>query len=234
MWPAPISPSSNANTGPPPLRHPPALRLSRHFPRPGHRNGGSSLDAGPDLRSRPDGDLDRDGMEPLQGAGPKPVGARLSGRRRDRAPGQDDRVNGAKRTARERTLSTRRMAPIASAMRDGSMVSFEKGASAMNAMSQHHSQPNEAGESPLVRDLKIPPVGLSGTLHVPSGARAVVLFAHGSGSSRFSPRNQAVADALNKRRIGTLLFDLLTPREETDRANVFDIALLAQRLEDAV
>ena len=114
------------------------------------------------------------------------------------------------------------------------MVSFEKGASAMNAMSQHHSQPNEAGKSPLVRDLKILPVGLSGTLHVPSGARAVVLFAHGSGSSRFSPRNQAVADALNKRRIGTLLFDLLTPREETDRANVFDIALLAQRLEDAV
>jgi len=104
----------------------------------------------------------------------------------------------------------------------------------MNAMSQHHTRPNEAGESPLVRDLKIPPVGLSGTLHVPSGARAVVLFAHGSGPSRFSPRNQAVADALNKRRIGTLLFDLLTPREETDRANVFDIALLAQRLEDAV
>ena len=83
------------------------------------------LDAGPDLRSRSDGDLDRDGMEPLQGAGPKPVGARLSGPRRDCVPGQDDRVNGAERAA---SLSTPRMALIASAMRDGSMSSFEKGA----------------------------------------------------------------------------------------------------------
>jgi pimeloyl-ACP methyl ester carboxylesterase len=104
----------------------------------------------------------------------------------------------------------------------------------MNAMSQHHSRPNEPGEPPLSRELKIPPVGLLGTLHVPSGAQALVAFAHGSGSSRFSPRNRAVADALEKRRFGTLLFDLLTAREEVDRANVFDIELLAQRLVDAV
>jgi dienelactone hydrolase len=104
----------------------------------------------------------------------------------------------------------------------------------MNAMSRRHSRPDETGGSPLVREVKIPPVGLSGTLHVPSEAGALVVFAHGSGSSRFSSRNRAVADALNKRRIGTLLFDLLTAREEADRANVFDIELLAQRLVDAV
>jgi putative phosphoribosyl transferase len=61
-----------------------------------------------------------------------------------------------------------------------------------------------------------------------------VIFAHGSGSSRFSSRNRAVAAALNDRGIGTLLFDLLTAQEEADRANVFDIGLLAQRLADAV
>ena len=88
------------------------------FRAPDIETAARSLDARPDLRSRPDGDLDPDGMGPLQGAGPKPVGARLSGRRQDRAPGQDDRVNGADRAARKRTLSTPRRAPIASAMRD--------------------------------------------------------------------------------------------------------------------
>lgn len=82
--------------------------------------------------------------------------------------------------------------------------------------------------------MDIPPVGLAGALHVPSKARALVIFAHGSGSSRFSSRNRAVAAALNDRGIGTLLFDLLTAQEEADRANVFDIGLLAQRLADAV
>lgn len=85
-----------------------------------------------------------------------------------------------------------------------------------------------------MREVSIPPVGLAGTLHVPKGAYALVAFAHGSGSSRLSPRNRAVADALNRRGIATLLFDLLTPEEEADRANVFDIALLAERLGDAV
>jgi putative phosphoribosyl transferase len=55
---------------------------------------------------------------------------------------------------------------------------------------------------------------------------------HGSGSSRHSPRNRHVAQALNQARLGTLLFDLLTPDEELDRANVFDIELLASRLID--
>ena len=58
----------------------------------------------------------------------------------------------------------------------------------------------------------------------------MVIFVHGSGSSRLSPRNRSVASALNVRGIATLLFDLLTPDEETDRANVFDIHLLANRL----
>jgi fermentation-respiration switch protein FrsA (DUF1100 family) len=69
---------------------------------------------------------------------------------------------------------------------------------------------------------------------VPSAAGALVVFAHGSGSSRLSPRNAMVARGLNERGIATLLFDLLTPVEEADRANVFDIPLLAQRLVDVV
>jgi len=84
-----------------------------------------------------------------------------------------------------------------------------------------------------VRELCIPPIGLSGTLRVPRLAQALVMFAHGSGSSRLSPRNNAVAEALNRQGIATLLFDLLTPQEEGDRANVFDIPLLAGRLIDA-
>src|SRR5512139_2028463 len=83
-------------------------------------------------------------------------------------------------------------------------------------------------------DIRIPPIGLAGTLHVPRDAYAIVAFVHGSGSSRLSPRNQAVASALNERAVATLLFDLLTRDEEIDRANVFDIPLLAGRLVDAV
>ncbi|MGC8471704.1 MAG: phosphoribosyltransferase family protein [Acidimicrobiales bacterium] len=71
---------------------------------------------------------------------------------------------------------------------------------------------------------------LEGHLMVPEHALGVVVFAHGSGSSRHSPRNQFVAGVLEQAGIGTLLFDLLTPEEELDRANVFDIPLLARRL----
>ncbi|MEV6650239.1 alpha/beta family hydrolase [Streptomyces sp. NPDC051219] len=78
-------------------------------------------------------------------------------------------------------------------------------------------------------------VRLAGDLALPegAGAGAVVMFAHGSGSSRHSPRNRLVAAALNRAGLGTLLFDLLTPAEEADRANVFDIETLARRLADA-
>ena len=71
---------------------------------------------------------------------------------------------------------------------------------------------------------------LAGHLTVPGRAAGIVVFAHGSGSSRHSPRNRYVAAVLNQAGLGTLLFDLLTPAEEVDRANVFDIALLARRL----
>ncbi|GAA3713050.1 hypothetical protein GCM10022224_093220 [Nonomuraea antimicrobica] len=71
---------------------------------------------------------------------------------------------------------------------------------------------------------------MSGDLIVPDAAQGVVVFVHGSGSSRHSPRNRYVAGALNESGLGTLLFDLLTPEEEGDRRNVFDIGLLAGRL----
>jgi putative phosphoribosyl transferase len=75
-------------------------------------------------------------------------------------------------------------------------------------------------------------VRLAGHLTIPEGAtgNGIVLFAHGSGSSRHSPRNRFVAEVLHQGGIGTLLFDLLTHEEELDRANVFDIELLAGRL----
>jgi putative phosphoribosyl transferase len=79
----------------------------------------------------------------------------------------------------------------------------------------------------------IPPLGLAGDLQIPADARGIVLFAHGSGSSRLSPRNRAVADDLNRRGFATLLLDLLTDAEAADRRNVFDIPLLADRLEQA-
>jgi putative phosphoribosyl transferase len=76
-------------------------------------------------------------------------------------------------------------------------------------------------------------IELEGTLGVPSGAAGVVLFAHGSGSSRLSPRNTYVARALREAGIATLLFDLLTEPEAANRANVFDVEFLARRLHDA-
>ena len=81
-------------------------------------------------------------------------------------------------------------------------------------------------------------VRLEGTLGVPAGARSVVVFAHGSGSSRHSPRNRYVAEELRATGLGTLLFDLLTPNEETMDARAgelrFDIGLLADRLVGAI
>ncbi|MEX0743295.1 MAG: dienelactone hydrolase family protein [Actinomycetota bacterium] len=71
---------------------------------------------------------------------------------------------------------------------------------------------------------------MPGDLVVPDDARAIVVFAHGSGSSRLSPRNVAVADRLNGAGLATVLLDLLTPKEAVDRSRVFDIELLANRL----
>jgi putative phosphoribosyl transferase len=89
------------------------------------------------------------------------------------------------------------------------------------------------------RPVKVPtaPVELEGNLGVPEGARGVVLFAHGSGSGRHSPRNRYVARVLREAGLGTLLIDLLTPDEEEvdlrTRHLRFDIGLLAQRLAGA-
>jgi putative phosphoribosyl transferase len=84
-------------------------------------------------------------------------------------------------------------------------------------------------------EVEIPSRGvrLQGQLHLPVPARGVVLFAHGSGSSRHSPRNRYVAGVLQQAGLGTMLLDLLTPAEERNRANVFDIELLARRLSSA-
>lgn len=76
--------------------------------------------------------------------------------------------------------------------------------------------------------------GLEGALRTPSQPRGLVIFAHGSGSSRLSPRNAFVAEELSKRGFATLLFDLLTEEEGRDRRNVFDIPLLGDRVVEAV
>lgn len=93
---------------------------------------------------------------------------------------------------------------------------------------------HDPGKNPFERDVTIGPLGLAGDLRVPANASGLVIFAHGSGSSRFSPRNRTVAESLNTLGMATLLFDLLTPAEEQDRSNVFDIPLLAGRLTDVV
>lgn len=100
---------------------------------------------------------------------------------------------------------------------------------------QSHQAPAETGPSPHTSpttDVQIPAgdVTLEGHLVLPSATAPVVVFAHGSGSSRHSRRNRYVASVLQEAGLGTLLLDLLTPEEAADRANVFDIPLLAERL----
>ena len=79
-------------------------------------------------------------------------------------------------------------------------------------------------------EVDIGPHRLKGLLGIPLAAEGLVIFAHGSGSGRLSPRNNRVAATLREVGLATLLLDLLTPQEERDRRNVFDIALLASRL----
>lgn len=82
--------------------------------------------------------------------------------------------------------------------------------------------------------LQLSPGRRPGDLLVPAGAGAVVVFAHGSGSSRLSPRNRRVASRLQQCGLATLLFDLLDDAEAAERSIVFDIPLLAERLADAI
>jgi putative phosphoribosyl transferase len=94
----------------------------------------------------------------------------------------------------------------------------------------------DAAADPPLRDEEVRvlagPVTVAGHLIIPENPRGIVVFAHGSGSSRHSPRNRYVAEVLNQAGLATLLFDLLTPAEERNRANVFDIEGLAGRLVD--
>jgi putative phosphoribosyl transferase len=96
------------------------------------------------------------------------------------------------------------------------------------------SRPQTHGAGPFDQEVEAEAgaVRLRGRLTVPADATGIVVFAHGSGSSRHSPRNRFVAAGLNRAGLGTLLFDLLTEEEEQDRANVFDTGLLAGRLAD--
>ncbi len=86
----------------------------------------------------------------------------------------------------------------------------------------------------MEREVRVGPLQLPGLLGVPDQARGLVIFAHGSGSGRHSPRNRYVASGLRQAGCATLLLDLLLPSEEDDRTRVFDIPLLAARLGDAV
>ena len=94
----------------------------------------------------------------------------------------------------------------------------------------------DAAADPPLRDEEVRvlagSVTVAGHLTIPEHPRGIVVFAHGSGSSRHSPRNRYVAEVLNQAGLATLLFDLLTPAEERNRANVFDIEGLAGRLVD--
>jgi putative phosphoribosyl transferase len=102
------------------------------------------------------------------------------------------------------------------------------------AEKRHGASVREPAKESSTRDdevvVAVESLRLSGHLTIPKHPKGLVVFAHGSGSSRHSPRNRLVADVLNHAGLGTLLFDLLTPAEERDRTNVFDIELLGGRL----
>jgi putative phosphoribosyl transferase len=82
--------------------------------------------------------------------------------------------------------------------------------------------------------VEIGPLALPADLEIPENAAALVMFVHGSGSNRLSPRNREVAELFQRHGMATLLFDLLTEAEAADRRNVFDIGLLGRRVEQAL
>lgn len=89
----------------------------------------------------------------------------------------------------------------------------------------------EHEENKMKHSVSIPPVPIEGDLEVPLKAKGLVIFAHGSGSSRFSERNRFVAEKLREAGFGTLLMDLLNPKETCGDEAKFDIPLLAKRVE---
>jgi len=97
-----------------------------------------------------------------------------------------------------------------------------------------NAQMTPSEEAASIEEVTIEPLGLPGYLRLPAHPAGLVIFAHGSGSGRNSPRNNYVAEGLGEAGFATLLLDLLTPEEESDRANVFDIPLLSDRLVSAI
>ena len=102
----------------------------------------------------------------------------------------------------------------------------------MDRKKKHSKEKTERSDIGHEHLIRIPADGvtLEGALAIPDGAEGVVLFAHGSGSSRHSPRNNFVARVLRSAGLGTLLFDLLTKKEDEAYATRFDIDLLTRRL----
>ncbi len=116
---------------------------------------------------------------------------------------------------------------------DEEVIELLEAARVLGQAAASADSPAPADPPPTAHAVEIelaPGLGLAGDLRLPEPAAGLVMFAHGSGSSRLSPRNRQVAEALNEAGFATLLFDLLTTEEELDRANVFDIVLLAERL----
>lgn len=121
---------------------------------------------------------------------------------------------------------------------DAEVADLLKRAAHRPGQAQRAEQTQATGTADIEQEVTIPVVrdrvALGAHLHVPANAESIVVFAHGSGSSRHSSRNQYVARVLREAGLGTLLLDLLAPAEEPDRSKVFDIPLLASRLEAAV
>lgn len=97
-----------------------------------------------------------------------------------------------------------------------------------------NDHPTTSAPGPSAWDVRIGRQALPGRLSVPGQPRGLVIFAHGSGSSRLSPRNIHAAERLHAHGFATLLFDLLSPSESADRRNVFDIPFLASRVVEAI
>ncbi|WP_166789732.1 phosphoribosyltransferase family protein [Cryobacterium fucosi] len=128
-------------------------------------------------------------------------------------------------------LAPRQLVAVGNHYRDFSATSDEEVVVLLDAAAKRMRNGRVVGDD-VARDVEIPADGvlLEGHLRLPEGAAGIVVFAHGSGSSRHSPRNQFVAEVLLRAGLGTLLLDLLTADEEPNRSNVFDIELLANRL----
>ena len=127
-------------------------------------------------------------------------------------------------------LTPRRFIAVGLWYRDFGQTTDDEVARLLRGYPQDPEPPPWCQASDMDVTVAIDGVELEGLLHVPPSAKGMVVFAHGSGSSRHSPRNQSVARALHDQGLGTLLFDLLTPSEAADRRNVFDIELLGGRL----